>query len=80
MATDVIEFIQKELTSSFYDAPKENIDFTILKDGEVSSGKKYLKFSAQFRYGKHTFFSTYYLLSTFNKSKIFCLNITLQES
>ena len=60
MATDVIEFIQKELSSSFYDAPKENIEFTIIKNGKVSSGKKFVKFSAQFRYGKHTFFSTYW--------------------
>ena len=40
MATDVIEFIKKELSSSFYDAPKENIEFTIIKNGKESSGKK----------------------------------------
>jgi acylglycerol lipase len=60
MGTDNIEFVQKELSSSFYDAPKENIDFTVLKNGEVDSGKKFVKFSARFRYGKQTFVSTYW--------------------
>ena len=52
MSTDVIDFIKKD--------ESECVDFEISKHGETKSGNKFIRFNAHFRFGKNTFFSTYW--------------------